>query len=117
MTSGSVLVHYYVGGTPYGYYRQYCCGFNDAGTSYSGYWPHVALFCPQCGDLWGRALFEYNFNYEPVPQQPWALVKRRCGGCGDGSLLLDAPLKGASAALLHYELLTLLNLYDKEIEG
>ena len=38
----------------------YCCG-----TPYerSAFWPHVASFCPECGEVWRREVYDYHFNY------------------------------------------------------
>lgn len=54
---------------------------------HSGYWPHRAYFCPQCGSLWARAVVEPEFPYAPLPSDSWVIDLRRCPGCGDGTLL------------------------------
>ena len=88
----------------------YCCGYNE---SQSAYWPHTAFFCPSCGDLWARAIFSFNFEYRPIPQEAWKVTARRCVKCGDGTLL-DDQLDNADSELITREFLALLERYHYE---
>jgi hypothetical protein len=107
--SGICRVHYFHQGHSLGTQTFYACGYSESGISYSGHWPHVALFCPQCGSLWARAEHEPNFDYRPSLQKPWMVQEKLCRGCGDGDLLLYDDLKEIDLPLLRYELEVLLN--------
>jgi len=111
----ATLRYFLTPGSPLGELQIYLCGYSDGGVSYSAYWPHQALFCRICGALWARGILTYDFDYQPRFPEAWTLVARRCRECGDGRLLCDLPLEGASPGLLQRELEVLLTLYDKEI--
>lgn len=105
---GHALVRYFDHETFSGERRVYCCGAaNDRG-SFSAYWPHTAYFCPVCGDLWGRAIFDYDFTYEPRISALWTVEQRRCVLHGDGQFLFSQSLEFASVDLLTRELLVLI---------
>lgn len=65
--------------------REYLCGASQGGVSFSAYWPHSAFFCPVCGEIWARKVFEYEFNYRPLSSSPWTCLTKNCdkhGGPG-----------------------------------
>lgn len=109
-TSGGATLHY-LDGDQYLGCREVCCaGYTE---QHSAYYPNTAFFCTQCGELWARAVYNFSFDYVPIPQTPWAITLRPCVKCGDGTLL-DTSLEGASLELLTRELLALLERYHYE---
>ena len=84
----------------------YCCG---AGNGRSAYYPNLAWFCPVCGQLWARAIYDFVFRYTPIPRTAWLIASRPCVPCGDGRLLDD--LEGADHDLLTRELFALMEKY------
>ena len=112
---GTARVRYFDHGSPVGEREAYCCGYSDtAGESHSAYWPHIAYFCPYCGEIWGREVLIPQFSYQPIPQQPWVIESRRCAKHGDGLFLTGKPLDNCSPELLRREALLLLNRYAQE---
>ena len=107
--TGDVTAWVWLDGRQVGSYTYYASGYSENGTSYSGYWPHIALFCRSCGQLWGRVINNYSFDYLPIPAQPWAVEHRECGKCGDGTVIRITDVEGADENLLRYELECLLN--------
>lgn len=101
---GTATVHYLEHDRPVGTRRAYCCGNGD----HSALWPNIAYFCPTCGTLWAREVFEFHFSYSPRCQLPWVIQTRRCAGCGDGLLLIAKDLEPCSPDLLARELHLLL---------
>jgi len=91
----------------------YCAGFSDGGKSYSGFWPHVAFFCTECGELWGRRFYQHPPSYSPLPSAKWVVQERRCRECGDGELLAAGMEEAASPELLKYEFEVLLTKAEK----
>lgn len=72
--------------------RQYCCGYRGTGGEVrSAYWPNTAFACPTCGNIWGRSVFEFEFDYAPIPPNPWVFEIRRCRDHGDGLFLTGIP--------------------------
>lgn len=68
----------------------YCCGYATAsGERHSAYWPNTAYFCPHCGEIWGRAVYDFKFQYSPYIRDnaPWVIESRRCPSHGDGYFL------------------------------
>ena len=112
--SGTSVVRFFERDVFVGEYEQYSAGYSDgAGKRYSGYWPHVAYFCPTCGELWGRAIITHQFPYKPIPSAQWRVVDRRCVGCGDGQFLIErAQLDNVSPELLSREFQVLLLRYE-----
>lgn len=110
--SGNATVQYFEGGSYVGEREIYCCGYTPTtGVSVSAYWPHTAYFCPICGEIWGRAIYQYRFTYSPIPKNSWVVETRRCVKHGDGTFLTAQPLENASHKLLIRELLALLENY------
>lgn len=110
--AGNATVLYLEHGQLVGTRRQYCCGYaRSDGTRTSAYWPCTAYVCPVCGELWGREILSYEFNYQPIPQNPWIVETRRCAQHGDGTLLAgfttEAHLSCCSLDLLKREALLL----------
>lgn len=106
---GSATVFYSDQGIPVGERRVYCCGASDSGETFSAYWPNTAYFCPACGEIWGRAVYDFEFEYSPrVVGRPWVVESRRCVKHGDGTFLAGQLLEGCSSELLTRELLALL---------
>lgn len=111
--SGPSTVQYFEGSTFVGQREIYCCGYAPAsGTPVSAYWPHTAYFCALCGEIWGRAIYQHHFSYQPIPQAPWVVESRRCVKHGDGTFLTAQPLESVSTPLLTRELLALLENYN-----
>lgn len=108
-TDGIAYVEFFERDTYAGSRRVYCCGATEAGVSFSAYWPHTAYFCPTCGELWGRAIYQYKFAYAPRIKGHWTVEKRPCVGCGDGQFLVGREsFDECSKELLTRELLALL---------
>lgn len=88
----------------------YCCGYATAsGERHSAYWPNVAYVCPVCGELWGREVMDYHFQYAPIPSTSWVVETRRCAKHGDGYFLVGKEnyLNFCSKELLQREALLL----------
>jgi hypothetical protein len=64
----------------------YCCGYEENGKSYSAYWPNIALFCPQCGKVWGMMMYKHHFNYSPIPEGKYKVETVVCRNCGGAAL-------------------------------
>lgn len=117
--SGNAILRYFERDQYIGRREVYCCGYAPAsGKSVSAYWPNLAYFCPECGEIWARGIYEYGFDYQPIPPSPWVVETRRCAEHGDGYLLVglgdSAPhLSCCSLPLLAREAL-LLCLHHKE---
>ena len=108
-SSGNATVLYMEGSRPVGEREVYCCGYSPStGISISAYWPHTAYFCPICGEVWGRAIYQHHFTYSPTSKNSWVVETRRCVKHGDGTFLTAQPLENASHKLLTRELLALL---------
>jgi predicted RNA-binding Zn-ribbon protein involved in translation (DUF1610 family) len=95
--------------------RQYCCGYaSPSGERSSAYWPNIAFICPQCGELWARAVYSFEFTYRPIPLARWVVKARHCPECGDGHLIPpDTDLATVSPELLKREVFLL--LFSKEL--
>lgn len=108
---GNALVHYFEGNRLVGTRLQYCCGYAPSkGERRSAYWPNTAFFCPTCGEIWGRAVLDHQFQYSPIPQASWAIESRRCVEHGDGLFLSgygESHLPSCSRELLQREALIL----------
>ena len=111
MNSGLAHVYYYEGSRSVGSRDMYCCGAQEAGESFSAYWPHTAYFCPVCGEIWGREVLVFQFDYAPHVQSSWVVETRRCAKHGDGTFLVDKPLDSCSVDLLKREFLALTKEY------
>lgn len=89
----------------------YCCGYaTSSGERHSAYWPCTAYFCPHCGEIWGRAVYDFSFTYSPIPSALWVTETRRCPSHGDGTFLSGYAgdhLSQCSTELLHREALIL----------
>jgi hypothetical protein len=112
-STGPATVRYFEGTTFVGSREQYCCGYSPAGSTeiLSAFWPHIAYFCPMCGEIWGREVLDPEFAYSPIPKNLWALETRRCAFHGDGLFLsglrTDSLLETCSPELLRREALLL----------
>lgn len=97
--------------------QQYCCGYaHSSGERVSAYWPCTAYVCPVCGELWGREVLDYHFQYSPIPKTSWVVETRRCAKHGDGLFLSgygEEHLPFCSRELLAREAL-ILCLHGKE---
>lgn len=105
---GQARVDYFEASRFVGSRRVYCCGATEAGERFSAYWPHTAYFCPQCGELWGRAIYTFEFAYVPRVSGSWVVEQRRCVQHGDGQFLYAQSLELADRDLLTRELLALI---------
>ena len=116
MTTGVAHVTVRLANEPSYSFEHYCCGYSEAGTSYSAYWPSIAWFCPFCGELWGRNEMEYKFNYIPVLATKWRVETAACKACGGGEIFHAASAEMLSVIgpdLLRRELEILLTKYEK----
>lgn len=95
-------------GTILGHRNLYLCGATSAADRFSAYWPHTAYFCPECGEIWARMEYSYEFDYAPRVKGRWTTEIRRCEAHGDGYLLVAQPLDHVSPELLLRELNLLL---------
>ena len=110
--SGTAIARYFLHSSLVGTRRLYCCGYRgEDGTSRSAHWPHVAYFCPKCGEIWGREVLTYQFDYAPLPDAVWVIESRRCAKHGDGLFLTGKLLEDCSDELLRRELSVLLSHY------
>jgi hypothetical protein len=109
--AGIAHVYYYEGNRTVGSRDSYCCGVSDAEGTHSGFWPNTAYFCHKCGEVWGREVYIYTFDYQPMVDVSWAVESRRCPLHGDGQFLVGKPLDGCSADLLRREFLALSQEY------
>lgn len=89
---GNGMIQFFEGTRFVGEQKRYFCGANDGGESFSAYWPHTAYFCSQCGEIWGRAICQYGFDYKPRVLAPWTIEQRRCVKHGDGYFLGHIPV-------------------------
>ena len=108
--SGNSTVLYFENSTLVGKRETYCCGYSNSRETVSGYWPNTAFFCPTCGEIWARAVYDHHFQYQPAPQASWITEGRRCPQHGDGTFLSgysDQHLSSCSTELLHREALIL----------
>lgn len=117
MTSpqGFMLVRYFEGGRFVGERKEYCYTTPTPQGPRSCFYPHEAFFCPQCGELWGRAIKEYHPGYSPLPREQWTMQLRACPKHGNGYFLELVPfdhLRSCSKDLLRREVELL--LYHKE---
>ena len=104
--SGNATVLYSEGIESIGSREVYCCGYaRGDGKRYSAFWPHTAYFCPHCGEIWARAVYDYHFDYQPIPAASWVIETRRCAAHGDGFLLVgrESELQHCSRELLKRE--------------
>jgi len=104
---GQATILYFESEALVGRQHVYCCG-TDGGRS--AYYPNLAWFCPACGSLWARAIYDFLFEYAPIPGTAWIVKSRLCVPCGDGRLLDD--LEGADRNLLIRELFAALEKYN-----
>lgn len=115
---GNASILYFEGSSFVGKRESYCCGYAKAdGSRHSAYWPNTAFFCPVCGEIWGRAVYDFSFEYSPLVSSPWTIESRRCPSHGDGYFLSglgESSLPSCSLELLKREAL-LLCLNHKEL--
>lgn len=108
--SGNSTVMYFEGPTFVGSREAYCCAVANGVEIASGYWPNTAFFCPTCGEIWARAVYDHHFDYAPKIASPWMTEARRCPQHGDGTFLSGYSgdhLLSCSTELLHREALLL----------
>lgn len=112
--TGNAVMRYYEKDQLVGTRRLYCCGYSASAKSpvISAYWPHLAFFCPTCGEIWARGIYDYDFDYEPrsnLSALHWLVESRRCPEHGDGTLLSGYlhHLSDCDKALLAREALVL----------
>lgn len=107
---GNSTIQYFEGSRFIGERLSYCCGAREAdGISFSAFWPHTAYFCPYCGEVWGREIYQHHFEYSPRPPESWVVEKRPCPRHGDGQFLSGlSEFEHCSDDLLRREVLVLL---------
>ncbi len=109
---GEATLTFLEGGMEIGYVRKYLCGCTDSGQSHSGYFPHLAYFCTECGKVWMRGEWTYSFDYRPLPVGRWRVLERPCPAHGGGQLIEPSErLDAFSAELLLREFHILLHYY------
>jgi len=112
--SGNATVQYFEGGSYVGEREIYCCGYTPSfGERVSAYWPHTAYFCPICGEIWGRAIYQHHFTYSPIPKNSWVVETRRCVKHGDGTFLTSQVLDHCDRNILNRELLAILENFNE----
>jgi len=77
-TDGNATLSTFEFGVPVAEDRVYCCGTPPGR---SAYYPHLAAFCPECGELWRREVYTYHFNYQPIPSGLWKVREDLCPLC------------------------------------
>jgi len=110
--TGNATVQCFEGSSFAGAYSHYCCGFDKSGDRYSASWPHIAIFCPQCGELWGRRVYLYEFDYQPYLAVPWRVETASCLAHGGGQLLPTGDEDAADEQLIKREF----NLLMQQLE-
>ena len=109
---GNATVRYFEGNQFIGSRLIYCCGYaSTSGQRHSAYWPNIAFFCPGCGEIGGRAVYDHHFQYQPIISAPWNIETRRCVQHGDGYFLSgygESSLPDCSRELLKREALILI---------
>jgi hypothetical protein len=63
--------------------RVYCCGTPP---DRSAFYPHIASFCPECGEVWQREVYTYDFDYRPIPPGKWRVETERCASCDEPAI-------------------------------
>lgn len=117
--SGGAVIQCFDHNELVGSYSHYCCGFDYAGNKYSAWWPHIALFCPECGEIWGRRVYLYEFDYEPyqvagdLKRADWAVETEHCAAHGGGQLLPDTLTEVADEPLLRREFDLLMQQFER----
>jgi len=77
-TSGNATLSTFEGSRLVSTALVYCCGYEGGR---SAFWPHRATFCPECGEVWRREVYDYHFDYEPIPSGHWRIVSDECPAC------------------------------------
>lgn len=116
---GEARLDYYDSSRHLGSVRKYLCGCTEGGESHSGYFPNLAYFCIECGEIWARGVYTYEFEYQPLPTGKWRTLERPCIIHGGGLLidltpgesLTDPRLEAFSPELLLREFHILLSYY------
>src|SRR3972149_2161735 len=105
--AGPGIVQFIEQGKYVGSRLSYMAGASIGGESVSGFWPHVAYFCTECGDLWARAIWSPEgkwWSYHPLPSAKWRVELSHCQKHDGGFLLQDTPsLDDCSPELLQRE--------------
>jgi len=58
--------------------RIYCAGTPP---NHSCYYPDVAWFCPECGEIWRRQVHSFDFTYRPLVRGRWKVYSADCPAC------------------------------------
>lgn len=77
-TNGNATLSTFVGGSLVREELVYCAGTPP---NRSAYYPHIATFCPECGELWRREVYTYHFDYAPIPWARWRTQEDLCPSC------------------------------------
>jgi hypothetical protein len=77
-TSGNATLSIFEGSRLVSSSEVYCCGYEGGR---SAFWPHFATFCPECGEVWRREVYDYHFTYEPIPWGKWRVTESLCPAC------------------------------------
>jgi len=56
----------------------YCAGTPP---NRSAYYPNIAWFCGECGEVWQRDVYVFDFNYHPIPRERWKVALDYCPPC------------------------------------
>jgi ribosomal protein S27AE len=108
MISGNVTVHYFEGETYAGSRQAHVPSQNLRTGTYSKFSPNRAFFCINCGQLWGRSIYEFTFDYTPFCDMKWVMYSIKCVKCGDGQFLEHEDIEYCDKSLLTRELLALI---------
>lgn len=115
--SGGAVIQCFDHSQLVGTYSHYCCGFDNSGDKWSAWWPHTALFCPHCGEIWGRRVYLYEFDYHPYGEdrRAWSVDTKECAQHGGGWLVPVTLVKVADEQLLRREFNLLMQQFEKEL--
>lgn len=107
---GNATVIYFDNEQFAGTQRVYCCGYDGQ----SAYYPNVAMFCAECGRIWGRRVYDFHFTYHPLSSTKWITEAARCPEHGDGSFLgyYTTNLLECSEELIRREFTLLMERYN-----
>jgi len=77
-TNGNAQLYRFVGNALESSERVYCCGTPP---ERSAYYPNIAWFCGECGEIWRRDVYEFEFHYHPIPRERWKVSLDYCPPC------------------------------------
>jgi len=85
---GIGTVHYYEGSQLIGSREIWCALVRTAGDHVASvFYPNIAHFCQECGEIWAREIMAFSFDYQPLLAKKWSAREQLCPMHGGGELL------------------------------